>query len=67
MSSMLADIDATCASLGYSDGIQYIADPDALLGLKVIIDKMIKHGIFFIGQNLLFYSLASHLDNATRR
>lgn len=32
---MLADIDATCASLGYNDGNQYIADPEALSGLKV--------------------------------
>lgn len=39
MSSMLADIDATCASLGYNDGNQYIADPDALSGLKVLFSK----------------------------
>lgn len=36
MSSMLADIDATCASLGYNDGNRYIADPEALTGLKVV-------------------------------
>lgn len=32
---MLADIDATCASLGYYDGSKYIPEPDALQGLKV--------------------------------
>lgn len=35
MSTMLADIDATSASLGYFDGNKYIADPEALLSLKV--------------------------------
>lgn len=35
MSVMLADIDATCASLGYHDGKNYIPEPDALQGLKV--------------------------------
>lgn len=35
MSIMLADIDATCASLGYYDGKNYIPEPDALQGLKV--------------------------------
>lgn len=32
---MLADIDATCASLGYFDGATYLPEPDALQGLKV--------------------------------
>lgn len=41
MSVMLADIDATCASLGYYDGKIYVADPDSLQGLKV--------NIFYIG------------------
>lgn len=36
MSIMLADIDATCASLGYYDGKTYVPEPDALQGLKVI-------------------------------
>lgn len=35
MSVMLADIDATCASLGYYDGKNYVPEPDALQGLKV--------------------------------
>lgn len=35
MSIMLADIDATCASLGYYDGKNYVPEPDALQGLKV--------------------------------
>lgn len=37
MSIFLADIDATCAALGYDDGIKYQADPDAIQGLKVIL------------------------------
>lgn len=36
MSALLADINATCASLGYNDGIAYQLDTDALQGLKVI-------------------------------
>jgi len=35
MSILLADIDATCAALGYSDGQKYQAEPDAAEGLKV--------------------------------
>lgn len=35
MSIMLADIDATCASLGYYDGKNYVPEPDALQSLKV--------------------------------
>jgi len=35
MSVLLADIDATCAALGYSDGQKYQAEPDAAEGLKV--------------------------------
>lgn len=38
MSTIIADIDATCASLGYFDGKKYISDPDALQGLKVLND-----------------------------
>lgn len=37
MSIMLADIDATCASLGYYDGKIYIPEPDALQALKVSV------------------------------
>ncbi|XP_055851009.1 protein timeless homolog [Episyrphus balteatus] len=37
MSILLADIDATCAALGYSDGNKYLAEPDAIQGLKHII------------------------------
>lgn len=39
MSILLADIDATCAALGYNDGIKYQADPDAIQGLKVSVDR----------------------------
>lgn len=35
MSVLLADIDATCAALGVSDGKRYQAEPDAAEGLKV--------------------------------
>ncbi|TMW43785.1 hypothetical protein DOY81_011134 [Sarcophaga bullata] len=37
MSLLLADIDATCAALGYSDGQRYQAEPDAIQGLKHLI------------------------------
>ncbi|EDW83278.2 uncharacterized protein Dwil_GK22409 [Drosophila willistoni] len=37
MSVLLADIDATCAALGYSDGQRYQAEPDAVEGLKHLI------------------------------
>lgn len=37
MSTIIADIDATCASLGYFDGNKYVTDPDALQGLKVFM------------------------------
>ncbi|XP_037944705.1 protein timeless homolog [Teleopsis dalmanni] len=37
MSILLADIDATCAALGYTDKNQYHAEPDAILGLKHLI------------------------------
>lgn len=64
MSSMLADIDATCASLGYDDGSQYIADPEALAGLKVVFTVIIRDISFYLC--LLCHLLASYLDNATR-
>ncbi|EDV93232.1 GH18380 [Drosophila grimshawi] len=37
MSVLLADIDATCAALGVSDGKRYQAEPDAAEGLKHLI------------------------------
>uniref|UniRef100_A0A1B0ASP3 Timeless N-terminal domain-containing protein n=1 Tax=Glossina palpalis gambiensis TaxID=67801 RepID=A0A1B0ASP3_9MUSC len=37
MSILLADIDATCAALGYSDGQRYHAASDAIQGLKHLI------------------------------
>lgn len=33
--SIFPDIDATCSSLGYHDGVKYHADPDFLQCLKV--------------------------------
>lgn len=35
MSILLADIDATIASLGYNDGTRYHIEADSLQGLKV--------------------------------
>lgn len=35
MSILLADIDATCAALGFNDGNVYHFEDDALQGLKV--------------------------------
>lgn len=35
MSILLADIDATCSSLGYHDGNKYFIEEDALQSLKV--------------------------------
>lgn len=37
MSALLADIDATCAALGYNDGTTYHPEPDSLHGLKHLI------------------------------
>ncbi|XP_023158675.1 protein timeless homolog [Ceratitis capitata] len=37
MSVLLADIDATCAALGYYDNDRYLAEPDALQGLRHLI------------------------------
>lgn len=33
--SIYPDIDATCSSLGYHDGVKYHVDPDFLQCLKV--------------------------------
>lgn len=40
MSILLADIDATCSALGIFTGDKYIAEPDALQGLKVTITSI---------------------------
>ncbi|XP_055604879.1 protein timeless homolog [Uranotaenia lowii] len=37
MSILLADIDATCSSLGWDDGSKYYMEPDAIQGLKHLI------------------------------
>lgn len=49
MSIMLADIDATCASLGYYDGKNYVPEPDALLGLKVIFNRNVVRSFLLDG------------------
>jgi timeless len=41
MSLLLADIDATCSSLGCYDGNKYYAEGDAVQGLKVFLEKII--------------------------
>lgn len=43
MSVLLADIDATCAALGVSDGNRYQAEPDAAEGLKVMSSSSINN------------------------
>jgi len=42
MSILLADIDATCASLGYNDGSKYYIEDDALQSLKVSEQNIVK-------------------------
>jgi hypothetical protein len=42
MSILLADIDATCASLGYNDGSKYYIEDDALQSLKVSDKNILK-------------------------
>ncbi|XP_055616681.1 protein timeless homolog [Toxorhynchites rutilus septentrionalis] len=37
MSVLLADVDATCSSLGWDDGSKYHMEPDAIQGLKHLI------------------------------
>lgn len=46
MSVLLADIDATCAALGVSDGNRYQAEPDAAEGLKVKLSYSINKIVF---------------------
>lgn len=41
MSILLADIDATCAALGFNDGNVYHYEDDALQGLKVRLYQFI--------------------------
>lgn len=43
MAAMLADIDATCASLGYYDGTNYIPEKDSLQCLKVSVRISSRH------------------------
>ncbi|XP_065358652.1 protein timeless homolog [Calliphora vicina] len=56
MSVLLADIDATCAALGYSDGQQYQAEPDAIQGLK--------HLIWILRRDLDNHEYRRHLGRA---
>lgn len=71
MSVLLADIDATCAALGYSDGQRYQAEPDAIQGLKV--SKLLESNaevvnllnVFFVCTCSCVLLIASHLDFAS--
>ncbi|EDW24891.1 GL24394 [Drosophila persimilis] len=56
MSVLLADIDATCAALGYSDGQRYQAEPDAAEGLK--------HLIWILRRDLDNHEYRRHLGRA---
>ncbi|XP_020811280.1 protein timeless homolog [Drosophila serrata] len=56
MSVLLADIDATCAALGYSDGQKYQAEPDAAEGLK--------HLIWILRRDLDNHEYRRHLGRA---
>ncbi|XP_033149795.1 protein timeless homolog [Drosophila busckii] len=56
MSVLLADIDATCAALGVSDGQKYQADPYAAEGLK--------HLIWILRRDLDNHEYRRHLGRA---
>ncbi|XP_055382504.1 protein timeless homolog [Condylostylus longicornis] len=56
MSILLADIDATCAALGYNDGEKYHAEPDAIQGLK--------HLIWILRRDLDNHEYRRHLGRA---
>lgn len=56
MSVLLADIDATCAALGVSDGSRYQAEPDAAEGLK--------HLIWILRRDLESHEYRRHLGRA---
>ncbi|KAH8330259.1 hypothetical protein KR067_000539 [Drosophila pandora] len=56
MSILLANIDATCAALGYSDGNKYQAEPDAADALK--------HLIWILRRDLDNHEYRRHLGRA---
>ncbi|XP_017084436.2 LOW QUALITY PROTEIN: protein timeless homolog [Drosophila eugracilis] len=56
MSVMLANIDATCAALGYTDGDKYEAEPDAAEALK--------HLIWILRRDLDNHEYRRHLGRA---
>ncbi|XP_017110468.1 protein timeless homolog [Drosophila elegans] len=56
MSVLLADLDATCAALGYSDGQKYQAEPDAAESLK--------HLIWILRRDLDNHEYRRHLGRA---
>lgn len=75
MSVLLADIDATCAALGYSDGQKYQAEPDAVEGLKVFHSRtqfdvyfdmipLFQHLIWILRRDLDNHEYRRHLGRA---
>lgn len=62
MSLLLADIDATCAALGFFDGTTYHIEPDTLQGLKVFIAFNIA-----LHQFLSLFTIFQHLIWILRR
>lgn len=62
MSALLADIDATCASLGYYDGTTYHPEPDSLQGLKVYFCSIM---LWNLSNNILILVIAPNMDSAS--
>lgn len=72
MSVILADIDATCASLGYNDGTRYHVESDSLQGLKVRFYFPHSHFLWLnkkkmINDFFLSYFPAHYMDFKKRR
>lgn len=63
MSILLADIDATCSSLGHHAGDKYYAEEDAIQSLKVKKNFI----YFYFTIYLLTIILAFNLDPPTRQ
>lgn len=54
MATLLTDLDATCANLGYHEPDRYYAEPDALQNLKVNSYKYCQL-VFCIAKLYIFY------------
>lgn len=64
MSILLADIDATCSSLGRYDGSKYYIEDDAIQSLKVKWKIIYLHVYLFFDSHF-FIILAFDLDSST--